>query len=118
MRDRYAGLMWLEILGSDEKSGVRKVTGYENHSVRDLVVSLGGVYGVRCEIEPEGMLWRLRCLPPVEKRLEGVVNFAVSYLANDIGGALRAALMDYDEVARGNGYAIYSNRPVDREVEC
>lgn len=116
LSERYSGMAWLERLGSDSPAGTRVLPVVDAPHIPSLLERLDSAFAVSVELSMEGVLWRLRCIPHDGALRRMGYRVGISYLAGDIGDALRAAIADYEEISSGAYLGVFGQRPVDREV--
>lgn len=117
-RDKYRGLVWVDTLYGDRERAKRAVQGYDKHTIGELIVTLTSVFGVSVEIRCVGLLWGIRCIPEPTNDMPIGTHWSISYIGSDIITIARAALLDYDDIARGTRVMRSSNREVVRGVVC
>lgn len=116
--ERYRGLAWLESLGSDLSPGVRGIAEYGAMSLPELVNEAATVFQLMVEFSHQGDMWGVRCIPGERFATECGVRFAVSYWGAGVNDCLRAAMLDYREVAGGKALAIFGREPKGRAYRC
>ena len=116
--ERYRGLAWLESLGSDIAPGVRGIAEYGAMSLPELVNEAATVFQVMVEFAHQGGMWAVRCVPGERFATECGVRFAVSYIGKYAVDCLRAALLDYREVASGTALGVFGREPKGRTYRC
>jgi hypothetical protein len=116
--ERYRGLAWLESLGSDVAPGVRAISEYGSRSLPQLINDASTKFQLMVEFGHYGDVWGVRCIPGERFSIECGVRFAVSYYGVQIEDCLRAALLDYEEVAGGTALAVFGKEPKGRAYRC